>query len=146
MHYDSSCTKRREVDAKVKLVYVWRNDGLGYPKQLFIVFRPKCTMIPRETTNQLSTRELDKMYTIGINTGNYDIRYLYDTGYFVSFPYSNGVNLNDREIVEMTLRISIPLDFPSELIGKVIHADIDYITSPTAAVCQNARMNFIVIA
>jgi hypothetical protein len=45
----------------------------------------------------------------------------------------------------MTLRISVQSDLPVELIGRAIHTDIDYITFPKPAICQDAQVRFVVV-
>ena len=66
-----------------------------------------------------------------INTGKYDKNLLYDTAQLISFPSMrldtssyNTIQLHDNEEETINMRITIPPDFPDDLLNKPVFVEV----------------------
>jgi hypothetical protein len=135
------------LNVEVKLAYVRRSiDDDKYPHGIAVTFKPKRDFLHLDALSTFRPEEVTRLHGLSVLTGNYNKNLFYDTYNIVSFPYGDVINLADREVKNMRLRVSIPVDFPEELVNKKIEIEIGYSTQPPGIVCQNSKLRLIVIA
>lgn len=120
--FDFVCQKGRSIDIPMKIVYVRK--GRFKPKK--VTARPTVmkNMALRAAAKNLPQNELTKKASKYLaDFGTYDRELLYDTSQLVSFPEldrDGSIDLWHRETKNFTARITIPSDFPDDMLNDPV--------------------------
>ncbi len=106
------------VKIPVKVTYVWQDDGYDAPKKVLARLHPYNCYTPLKEARQLSYDQLKKRETMCEQTGQDE--YFFNTAQLVTFSNNDFFELNDREVKEMFMTITIPEDLPERLLYDII--------------------------
>jgi hypothetical protein len=108
------------ISVGLKLIYVWRADGFNSPKKVIVKMHPGKRIHPNSKAMALhlpidvlhnKLHECEK-------TGKDPEGLFFDSAKFVSFEPET-IELHDRQIREITMKVAVPLDLPDSIgIGK----------------------------
>jgi hypothetical protein len=112
----------QNADIPMKIMYVFRDDGQNNPRQVTVRdLRALDYPLPLSATKNLSNKEFIEACGELLLSGKRSNQFFYNTAKLVSFPDfadNTVIELNDREKKSIKVKVSIPSDFPDELVGK----------------------------
>lgn len=119
------CQRRQSIDIPIKMVYVKRGRIRNAGNKVIATPAVSGNIVVRSAARQLTPEEFRTRALKHVSeTGKYDKELFYDLGQLVSFIDSNNYDkpseLYDREVKYYTARITIPSDFPDDLLDKHI--------------------------
>src|SRR5436853_1570954 len=107
----------QSVVVPIKAVYVHKNADKISPKQVNIMMEPGDSYASLKGAEALTQEELLKEYS-KCSGEQYDDTLFYNTGKLLSFPDESNIELHDREIKIVNMKITIPANIPIELVRK----------------------------
>ena len=107
----------QSVVVPIKAVYVHEDADKINPKQVSIMMEPGDSYAPLRGSESLSQEELLREYS-KCSGEQYDDTLFFNTGKLLSFPDESNIELNDREIKMVNMKITIPANIPIELVRK----------------------------
>ena len=123
--------KGRSIQIPICVAYSCGADAPNSPKEVTAKIFPSRWPHPLTSTENLPSYQVLNMQTEYINTGKYDKNLLYDTAQLISFPNlrlgTKGyftVQLYDRKEVTINIDLTIPLDFPDDLLNKPVFIEV----------------------
>jgi hypothetical protein len=111
----------QSADIPMKIMYVFRDDGNNPRKVTARNFNAVDYLLPLNATKNLSNDEFMKIHGEFQLSGKRSNQFFYNTAKLASFPDvadNSVIELNDREKKSVKVKVSIPSDFPDELVGR----------------------------
>lgn len=123
--------KGRSLQVPICITYVCGADAPKSPQEVTAKIFPISWPHPLTSTEKLPSYQVLNMQAEYINTGKYDKNLLYDTAQLISFPSMrldtssyNTIQLYDSKEETINMRITIPPDFPDDLLNKPVFVEV----------------------
>lgn len=133
--FDILCQRGRSIDIPMKMVYVKQGRIQGRfgdsPEDVSVRVVAMQNMAHRKAARELTDKELQKRAQKHLQEkGTYDRDLFYDTSQLVSFSdVEDPMYLHDREIKHFKVTITIPSNFPDDMLNQslmvIIEAEVD---------------------
>lgn len=136
----------QSVIVPLKVVYVRSVRGIVRPERVTIRMEPGKSCAPLKRANLLARRDLLAEANKFECGGGYDESVFYNTAKLLSFPNVQNIELSDREINIVNMKITIPSDIPKELIGARISIMPWGKVYPKAVKLQSRGLNIKIVS